>query len=220
MTATRDEMEEGVEEGVILHSAHSFLRIVGNGKVEGVELQQVNKFYFDENRKAVIELVEGTKEILSADTVIFAVGQKPRGTEEMELELTHGPYIAVNENMETSAPGVYAAGDVVTGTQAVIKAIAAGRTCAIQMDLYLGGDGDISEQLTEPQMTDPYIGQCKGFGDLKREGPKMLDLDKRIKSFEPVEHPYDCDRAKSEASRCLQCDLRINISKPKLWNEY
>lgn len=220
MTATDDEIEEGSEEGIILHSAHSFLRITGSGKVEGVEVQKVDKFYFDENRKAVIELVEETKEIIPADAVIFAVGQRPRGTEKMELELTHGPYIAANEKMETSVPGVYAAGDVVTGTQSVIKAIAAGRTCAIQMDLYLGGDGDISEQLVEPEVANPYIGQCEGFGDLKRENSEMLEPETRAQGFDLVEQPFTCDSAKCEASRCLQCDLRLNISKPKLWNEY
>jgi NADPH-dependent glutamate synthase beta subunit-like oxidoreductase/Pyruvate/2-oxoacid:ferredoxin oxidoreductase delta subunit/ferredoxin len=220
MTATIDEIEEGREEGVILHAAHSFLKITGDSKVEGVEVQKVDKFYFDENRKPIIELVEGSKEVIPVDNVIFAVGQRPAGTDTMEVELTHGPYIKVNDGMATSVEGVFAAGDVVTGTKTVISAIAAGRISAQQIDKYLGGDGDISDQLLEKEVPNPYIGRCEGFGDLKREHPQMVEADVRKCNFEEVVQPFTGDVATCEASRCLQCDLRLNLSKPKLWTEY
>ncbi|MPW24732.1 FAD-dependent oxidoreductase [Alkalibaculum sp. M08DMB] len=220
MTATKDEIEEGQEEGVILHSAHSFLRIVGDTKVEGVELQKVDKFYFDENRRPVIELSEGTKEIILVDNVIFAVGQKPAGTDTMGLELINNAYVKTNDNMETSMEGVFAAGDVVTGTKSVIIAIEAGRKSAEEIDKYLGGNGDISEQLVYKESPNSYIGPCPGFGDLERSKPKLLNSNIRKSSFEVVEKTFEVDTAKCEASRCLQCDLRLNITKPKLWNEY
>lgn len=220
MTSTPEEIAEGAQEGIILHAAHSFLRIVGTDHVEGVQLQQVEQFYFDENHKAVITLAEGTEQIVSADTVIFAVGQKPEGTSELGLELTHGPYIQVDDDLKTSMEGVYAAGDVVTGTKSVIAAIAAGRRAAEQMDLYLGGDGDISEQLTEPETPDAYLGRIEGFADLERLEPHVLDASERIKGFDLAEQPFTCEQAQCEASRCLQCDLRLTIAKPKLWNEY
>ncbi|MDK2808954.1 MAG: hypothetical protein PWP24_1691, partial [Clostridiales bacterium] len=220
MTASTEEIEQGREEGVILHSAHSFLRIVGTDQVEGVELQTVDKFYFDENRKAVIELVEGTKEVIPVDMVIFAVGQRPEGTDQMDVELTHGPYIKTDANLLTSLPGVYAAGDVVTGTNSVIAAVAAGRKCAEQMDLYLGGDGRIGETLTKRETPSPFIGRVEGFADFERLEPTLMEADKRKESFAAMEEPFTCEAAKCEASRCLQCDLRLQLSKPKLWNEY
>ena len=137
MTSTPEEIAEGTEEGILLHAAHSFLRITGTDRVEGVELQKVNRFYFDENRKAVIELEEGTNQVIPVEYVIFAVGQKPEDTEQMGLALTHGPYILADENQRTSQEGVYAAGDAVTGTKSVIEAIAAGRRAAEQMDLMI-----------------------------------------------------------------------------------
>lgn len=220
MTATPDEIEEGTEEGIILHEAHSFLRITGTDKVEGVELQKVDKFYFDENRRAVIELVEGTKEIIPVDHVIFAVGQKPEGTEEMGLDLTHGPYISVDENLKTSMDGVYASGDVVTGTKSVIAAIAAGRQAAEEIDKYLGGDGDISEELLDFEAPAQHIGQIENFAGLKRVQPQMAEPGTRKEGFDLVEQPFTCEEAKCEAGRCLQCDLRLTLTKPKLWNEY
>ncbi|MGV8979618.1 FAD-dependent oxidoreductase [Clostridium sp.] len=220
MTATKDEIEEGKEEGIILHSAHSFLRITGSEKVEGVELQKVYKFYFDSNRKAVIELVEGSNEVVIADSIIFAVGQRPDGTEDMELELTHGPYIKTSGELETSVEGIFAVGDVVTGTKSVVTAIAGGRKSAEVIDKYLGGDGDIREQLVERETPNPYIGKCLEFSKLLRTVPKFKESQIRKCNFDVVEELFTKEAAKCEASRCLQCDLRLNLTQPKLWNEY
>lgn len=219
MTSSPDEIEEGAQEGVILHAAHSFLRITGEDKVTGVELKKVNRFYFDENHKVVLDLEEGSEHVIEVDNVIFAVGQKPMGTDKMNLDLTHGPYIAAN-NAHTSMEGVFASGDVVTGTRSVIQAIVGGREAAEQMDIYLGGNGDISEQLVARTTPNPCIGQVEGFADLARVNPDMISLDERCAGFTPVEKPLTCDQAKCEAGRCLQCDLRLNISNVKLWNEY
>ena len=219
MTASSDEIEEGGEEGVILHSAHSFQKITGTDKVEGVQLQKVKAFYFDENRKAVIEL-EGDPFVVAVDNVIFAVGQKPDGTDQMGLELTHGPYIKANDKLETSMPGVYAAGDVVTGTKSVISAIAAGRQAAEEVDRYLGGDGDISEQLEDVTVPNPYIGQIEGFSKLPRIEPENVPVAQRVTGFDAMTPVLSCEQASCEAARCLQCDLRLKLTRPKLWNEY
>ncbi len=138
----------------------------------------------------------------------------------MELELTHGPYIRADENLRTSMEGVFAAGDVVTGTKSVIAAIAAGRRAAEQMDLYLGGDGDISEKLLEDETPSPYIGQAEGFAGLDRVEPGIKTAAERTKDFALVEQPFTCEQAQCEAGRCLQCDLRLQLHRPKLWNEY
>ena len=55
-----------------------------------------------------------------------------------------------------------------TGTKSVIEAIAAGRRAAEQMDLYLGGDGDISEMLLEKETPPPYIGRMEDFAGQDR----------------------------------------------------
>ena len=199
MTSSPDEIEEGAQEGVILHAAHSFLRITGEDKVTGVELKKVKRFYFDENHKAVLDLEEGSEHVIEVDNVIFAVGQKPSGTDKMNLDLTHGPYIAAN-NAHTSMEGVFASGDVVTGTRSVIQAIVGGREAAEQMDIYLGGNGDISEQLVERTTPNPCIGQVEGFADLARVNPDMISLEERCAGFTPVEKPLTCDQAKRVAA--------------------
>ena len=220
MTATRDEIEEGREEGIILYSAHSFQKILGEEKVEGILLQEVKNFYFDENRRAVIELLEGSEKEIGVDNVIFAVGQRPRDTDKMGLDLINRAYIKTDKDLKTSREGVYAAGDVVTGTKSVIAAIAEGRKVASQVDCYLGGDGDISEEILEKEAVNPFIGRTENFAGLKRVEANILGVPERCKSFSLVEETLGREAAMKEAERCLQCDLRLTITKPKLWNEY
>ena len=116
--------------------------------------------------------------------------------------------------------GVYAAGDVVTGTKSVIAAIAAGRTAAEEIDRYLGGTGNISEVLADAEKPDPYIGRVEGFGELERVIPQTAEPSDRLTGFQLAEQPFSCEQAQCEAGRCLQCDLRLELTKPKLWNEY
>lgn len=220
MTASKQEREEGKEEGIILHDSVSFLKIIGTKNVEGVEIQKISEFYFDQNHKAVIKLVENSNEIIVADTVIFAVGQRPENTPKMELDLVHNWYIKIDENLETSVKNIYAVGDVVTGTKSVIEAIAGARKAAKNIDISLGGDGVIEEVLIERDEINPYIGREENFADLERNTPVIVSAQSRINNFDEIEKPFEKDVAQCEAQRCLQCDLRLSLHKPKLWNEY
>ncbi len=56
MPAAKDELEEVEKDGVLVHPAQTFNKIVSeNGKVAGVEFSNVKSFTFDENRRAIIE---------------------------------------------------------------------------------------------------------------------------------------------------------------------
>ncbi|MBN1468406.1 MAG: FAD-dependent oxidoreductase [Fusobacteriaceae bacterium] len=220
MTATKEEIEEGIEEGIILHNSNTFLKIIGTEKVEGIEIQKVKKFSFDDQGKAILELEENSNEIIPIDTVIFAVGQKPEGTENMDLELVRNSYIKTNDKLETNISGIFAAGDVVYGTKSVIEAIESGRKSAQSIDLYLGGNGDISENLVDKEIPNPFIGTHPNFSSLERVKIEILETDERKNCFAMVEKVLGDEKASCEASRCLQCDLRLQLTKPKLWNEF
>ena len=88
------------------------------------------------------------------------------------------------------------------------------------MRKYLGGDGDISEMLLEKETPPSYIGRVEDFAERKRSQPRTAQPDQRVKDFTPVEEPFTCEQAMCEAGRCLQCDLRLRLTKTKLWNEY
>ncbi len=229
MTATKEERAWAEEEGIRIYNSKTFHEILdnGSGHCAGVRIQSIQDFYFDENRKAHMELTEGTQETLAADTVIFAVGQRPTismDPKEFGLDLTHGNYIATKDAAgATSVEGIWAAGDVVTGTQSVIQAIAAARKSVSAIDCYLGGDGNIEEQLTDPQQKDAYIGVIEKFGDMQRIQPRVVPVPQRVQNYHtcgPMDQGFDETMAKEEAKRCLQCDLRCEIAPQRFWSDY
>lgn len=221
MTADDEEIEQAKEEGIFVHPAQTFERITGTDAVTGVDFMNVKSFTFDENRRAIIEKEEGSEHHIDADTVIFATGQRPDLTEEAGLVLGRANSIVVKENsLATETKGVFAAGDVVYGTKSVILAIASGRDAAVEIDKYLGGDGDISETLAPEQHADPKIGKIEGFGYLGRTKTQVTPASERQDNFSEVDHGIcDADIC-GEASRCLQCDLRLQIHPSRLWTEY
>ena len=223
MTADNEEIEQAQEEGIFVHPAQTFERITGEDHVTGVDFMNVKSFTFDENRRAIIEKEEGSEHHIDADTVIFAVGQRPDITEEAGLTLGRANSIAVNDienDKSTSVEGIFAAGDAIYGTKSVIMAIESGREAASQIDKYLGGDGDISEVLAPEQKKNPYIGQCPGFGYEERKHTQVDSVESRSDNFRLFDHGIcDADIC-AEAGRCLQCDLRLNISRPSLWGDF
>lgn len=221
MTADDEEIEQAKEEGIFVHPAQTFERITGTDAVTGVDFMNVKSFTFDENRRAIIEKEEGSEHHIDADTVIFATGQRPDLTEEAGLTLGRANSIVVKENsLATETEDVFAAGDVVYGTKSVILAIASGRDAAVEIDKYLGGDGDISETLAPKQHADPKIGKVEGFGYFGRTKTQVTPAAERQDNFNEVDHGIcDADIC-GEASRCLQCDLRLQIHPSRLWTEY
>lgn len=223
MTADNEEIEQAKEEGIYVHPAQTFERITGTKHVTGVDFMNVKSFTFDENRRAIIEKEEDSLHHIDADTVIFAVGQRPDITQEAGLELGRGNSIVVNDienDKTTSVAGIFAAGDAIYGTKSVIMAIESGREAAIQIDKYLGGDGDISEELAPKQNANPYIGEYPDFAYQPRVHSQIDAPSDRCNNFHLFDHGI-CDQdICHEASRCLQCDLRLQISRPRLWGDF
>lgn len=99
-------------------------------------------------------------------------------------------------------------------------AVADGRKAAESIDKYLGGDGDISEVLAPIEKHNPFIGQQEGFDYEKRRQPEILSVGERKDNFKTVDHGICDAEICGEASRCLQCDLRMDITHSKIWSEY
>lgn len=221
MTADDEEIEQAQEEGIFVHPAQTFERITGTDHVTGVDFMNVKAFYFDENRRAIIEKEEGSEHHIDGDTVIFATGQWADLSEECGLTLGKANSIVVDQKtLAASVDGVFAAGDVTYGTKSVIQAIASGRDAAVQIDLYLGGDGDITEKFAPEQTADPVLGKEEGFPYLTAVGKKVLPASERENNFNQFDFGICDSDICGETSRCLQCDLRLQIHPSRLWTEY
>jgi ferredoxin len=111
--------------------------------------------------------------------------------------------------MQTDLPGVFAAGDAVTGPATVIEAIGGGKRAAEAIDRYLSG-------LPQPKMPPvpvrrartPWI-EMPAAEKAGRRRPEMplLNIDRRRLMFQQVELGYSEDDVRREAGRCLRCDI-------------
>jgi len=222
MVATPEEVSEGEEEGVLIYPSRTSTRILTEqGHTVGVECLNVDSFEFDQEGKAQINAIEGSEHFLPADTVIFAIGQRPQIPSSFELVTGKGNRIEVDSyTHQTNKEGVYAAGDAVTGTTSVVEAIASGRNGAAVVDRYLGGSGEIDEALVPVEKPESMLGRREGFARESRFENPRLGPDERVISFCQVVHELDEKAAVAESHRCLQCDLRLKMTPVKFWGEY
>ena len=143
MVAPPDDLVQAREEGITLHTNCMASEVLErNGHAAGLECFEIAGFSFDEAGEARIQAAGGQKKTLQADTVILAVGVKP------ELDFLKGAGIDLNPNgtikidaatLATSARGVFAAGDTVTGPSIVASAIGQGREAALAVHRFLTG---------------------------------------------------------------------------------
>jgi formate dehydrogenase (NADP+) beta subunit len=221
MPADREEIEQSEEEGIFIHPSKTFEKILGTNHVLGVLFHSIDSLSFDENHRPVIVKKEKSEQIIYADTVIFAVGQRPDITEEAGIKLDRGNRIVVKEgSLETPVTGIFAAGDAIYGTNSVIQAIASGRKAAQEIDRFLGGNGDIAEVLAPVETPNPWIGRIEGFGYLERVNSAVNNPSERVKGFEQIDYGICDQEICNETKRCLQCDLRLEISKPRVWADF
>lgn len=219
MPADEEEITAARGEGIRLHPGYSFEKILGSERAEGVLLQNVTSFSFDEAGRAVIEK-GGEQLVLEADTVIFAVGQRCDLPDGSGLARGRGGSIAVKDaTAQTEAEGIFAAGDAVYGTKSVIEAIHAGRQAASEIDRYLGGDGDISEVLAPQSKKEARIGKIEGFAAIPRSEPELEQLKEKQNPFALLDHGISGENIGCETGRCLQCDLRCDIRVPRKWSD-
>ena len=222
MPASAEEIEEGLEEGLVIHDSRAFTHIICDEHgVAGVECRLVESFEFDEDGRLEIEVAPDSEHVLAADTVILAVGQRPEIPEAWDLELTERGTVGLDTySLETSRERVFAAGDAVNGTSSVVKAIASGRQAAEAVDRFLGGRGDIAETLVPFTDPDPWLGPGAGFAALERATSGRAATEERVVDLRPVACGLDKKVGTAEAERCLQCDLRLRISSVKYWGDY
>ncbi len=206
MPASPEELAECEQEGIALYPSRTFTRIVReDGNVTGVEFLQVGSFSFDEDKKLKLQTVEGSEHVIEADTVIFAVGQKPVIPAGFDIDKTDRGFIDADlSSMKTSRAGVFAASDAVTGTDKVVTAIAAGRRAAMAIDKYLGGRGRFALKLAPDSEPEKCLGRVDDFAGLQRPAEKRVPADERVCGFGAVELGLDAAEACDEAARCLQ----------------
>lgn len=212
MPANPEEILEAEEEGIHFEFLTAPVSISQKGTKLTVKSVKMCLGEPDSSGRRKPIPVEGSEYLEEYDSVILAIGQNPEIPLNWGLELQKNNTIKANlKTLETSTTGIFAGGDVVLGPSSVIEAIAHGRIAASQIDLFLGGDGVIDEVLVEKDSPSCLIGRIDNFGKLTRVELKAMDFNSRKTNFSEILKGYDDQTSKYEGSRCLKCDLRLNI---------
>jgi len=143
MPARHEEIENAEEEGIEFELLSNPMKFIADdrGFVSGVELVKMKLGEPDDSGRRRPTPIEKSEYILELDTVVMAIGQTPNPIIQQTtkgLETTRWGTIQVNEDtMQTSIPGVYTGGDVVSGAATVISAMGAGKKAANAIHKYI-----------------------------------------------------------------------------------
>jgi len=208
MPASEEEIHEGLLEGMKLRPSLGPKQFIGKeGKLAGLQVIKCVSV-FDENKRFNPKFEPGTEFVIPCDTVILAIGQssdlsflKPNDG----IETTRQGTLKINpDTLMTTAPGIFAAGDIAFGPRLIINAVADGKKAAVEIDKFLRGP--------EWKPKDKYVRitvlnhheMAANYDQYSRLAVPVLSIDRRTGVAE-VETGYTEEQARSEASRCLQC---------------
>jgi NADPH-dependent glutamate synthase beta subunit-like oxidoreductase/NAD-dependent dihydropyrimidine dehydrogenase PreA subunit len=210
------EIEVAEEEGVEMFPGRAFNEIVlKDENIIGVDCVEVNFHGFEDGRP-IFEEIPDTQHILPADVVIWAIGQEPNFTflpTDNSINTRFPTGIETDENMMTTMPGVFVAGDVHRGmTFFVIDAIGEGNKVARNIDRYLQCGMGIQEpaRLSKIEFTKEESKKRFAQGDASQKHRAQISsipLETRVHNFREVDLTLTETEALNEAKRCLVCGV-------------
>ncbi|HTO88286.1 MAG TPA: FAD-dependent oxidoreductase [Thermoanaerobaculia bacterium] len=210
-TQGHEEFEEAKREGITFVPRRGPNRFLGSGRLEAVELKSVVSV-FDENGRFAPRYDESDLVTIPADACILAIGQqadlsflKPADG----VALTPGGTIRVDPStLATSAPGLFAGGDVAFGPRNLIEAVANGKRAARSIHEFLSREAvRVQAAISIEKLPTADYRVLAGFEIFDREAPPTLDVGRRTGIAE-VETGYADAEARRQAARCLLCHVQ------------
>lgn len=210
-TQGHEEFEEAQKEGIRFLTRRGPRRLIGNGRLSAIELRAV-KSVFDANGRFAPEYADEDVLSLEADACVLAIGQRADLSflkEADDIALTPAGTIKVDPaTLATSAPGIFAGGDVAFGPRNLIEAIANGKRAARSVHEYLSAESArVSVTMQIDEIPTREYRMLAGFELLDRETPPTLEIGRRTGIAE-VEVGFDARAARDQAARCLVCHIQ------------
>jgi NAD-dependent dihydropyrimidine dehydrogenase PreA subunit len=213
MPADTLEIREGDEEGIERRNGWGPVEIQrgAGGAVTGVLFRRCLRVY-DEQRRFAPVFDDAERDLIPCDTVLVAAGQAPDlgflrdGGSDVEEFRPGWPRVDAT-TQQTTAPGVFVAGDLAHGTRLLIDAVASGKKAARSIYAYVTGRALHPDVLTA-HLALPRYRREVGYERLRRFDPPARDVGERLsEAAAQVELAYDETGARREASRCLDCGV-------------
>ena len=208
MPAFEEEIEEAQLEGLKIQASRGPKRFVGeDNKLAGLETVHCTSVFDAQHRFSPV-FAPGTESVLACDTAILAIGQ----TSDLSflapqdgIETTRQGTVKIDpQTLMTTAPGVFAAGDIAFGPRLIISAVADGKKAAEEIDHYLRGPAwKPKPRYVQITVLDHHQ-MAQEYDEYSRLSVPTIALDRRTGIAE-VEVGYTEEQARLEATRCLKC---------------
>ena len=203
MTALPGEINGAVAEGIELQTlkAPATIDVDENNHVKGIYVtpQMVSTI---KNGRASVRPTGEDDIYIPCDVLVVAIGQNIETAhfEAAGIPVSRGKILTTSTGAVEDMPDVYAGGDCSSGPATVIKAIAAAKVVAANIDEYLGFRHEIScdVEIPEAKLEDKI--PCGRIDLTEREACE------RVCDFDAVENCMTENEARQEAGRCLRCD--------------
>ena len=205
MTAQAEEVEGAIAEGAEILTLQAPLRIEADDQGRAAALWTQPQIIGEMDRQGRPR--PGTASVeprrIPADIIIVAIGQgiESHGFEQSGIQIQRGGTLLADSSTRLpDLEGVFAGGDCVTGPATVIRAIAAGKAAAANIDEYLGFHHEIEAEVKvpTPRVTD--------LGPRGRVNCRDREAAERRCDFQCIECGMTKEEAVQESSRCLRCD--------------
>lgn len=208
MPADKREIEEGEEEGIHLHNGRGPKMVVEKkGKACALRTVRCTSVFDTTGRFNPVFDEEDVVDI-EADTILFAIGQTSDLTflaPEDGIASERG-LIKVNpDTYQTTAPDVFACGDVAHGPKLFINAIASAQIAARSMHDYLRGTR--TDIAVRKQWYPASYTMVDDWNRIERAEPPVIESNRRATSIDIVEEAFPEQAARTQASRCLRCNV-------------
>lgn len=202
MTALPSEIEGAIAEGVEIQTLKAPASLdVEDNKIKGIYVtpQMVSAI---KDGRASIKPTGEEDVYIPCDVLVVAVGQniETKHFEDAGIPVNRGKIVTKKNGSIENLPGVFAGGDCASGPASVIKAIAAAKVAAANIDEYLGFHHQISCDVEIPEALIADRTPCGRVNLTEREACE------RVKDWDGCENCMTKAEAKQEADRCLRCD--------------
>ena len=204
MTALPDEvtgaMAEGAEIAALMAPSHIEADEDGNAAALWVQPQIIGEA--DKSGRPRPNKADLQEQRIPADIIVVAIGQgiEIQGFEQAGVPIKRGTFVAGLSGQVGSMDNVFAGGDCVTGPATAIRAIAAGKVAAANIDEHLGFRHEITVEVDIPA---PRLNNRAPHGRINTTEREACE---RRCDFEDIECGLTEEGARTEASRCLRCD--------------
>ena len=204
MTALPDEVQGAIAEGAEVRELCAPVRIEANeaGEAAALWVQPQIIGFADKSGRPRPEAADQPEERIPADLIVVAIGQgvEIAGFEQTGIPIKRGTFMAESSSQIDNMETVFAGGDCVTGPATAIRAIAAGKVAAANIDEQLGFHHEIR---TDVEIPAPHLDVCPPRG---RVNTKEREAAQRKCDFEDIECGMTHEEACAESGRCLRCD--------------